>query len=234
MGFIYNDITVLILLPAVAFAFFAQFRVKSAYRKYARIGNRRGITGARAARYILDKNGLGDIAVEMTGGQLTDHYDPRRMTIRLSEGVFNDSSLASVGIAAHEVGHAIQHRQAYAPLAVRSALVPVVNVATNITWPIIVLGIVLAQAGKYSAGNLLLDLGVIAFVFVVLFHLVTLPVELNASRRAIIQLEECDIIYDEEIAGAKRVLSAAAMTYVAALAVALANLLRILAIRGRR
>ena len=229
----YFDPTLVLLLPAVIFAFIAQGKVKSAYNKYAGVRNRRGITGAQAARAILDRNGMSHIGVETGRGRLSDHYDPWKKVIRLSPEVFENASIASVGIAAHEAGHAIQHANRYVPLVLRNSIVPVVNIGSMLSWPLIIIGIALVSAGNYY-GEPLLYLGVIFFVGVVAFHAVTLPVEFNASSRAMDQLFEYGIIYAEEKKHAQKVLSAAAMTYVAALAVAVANLLRILLIlRGR-
>ena len=229
----YFDPTIILLLPAVVFAFIAQAQVNSAYGKYAQVRNMRGITGAQAARNILDRNGLSHIGIEIGKGKLSDHYDPRKKIIRLSPEVYETASIASVSIAAHEAGHAVQHARRYVPLVVRNGIVPVVNVGSMLSWPLIIIGIFLVSAGHYY-GEQVLYLGVIFFVGVVAFHAVTLPVEFNASSRALAELYEYGIIRDEEKKYAKKVLSAAAMTYVAALAVAVANLLRILVIlRGR-
>lgn len=227
------DPTVILLIPAVLFTMYAQGKVNRAYRKFAGVPNRTRITGAEAARRILDANGLSHVRIEMTGGTLTDHYDPRGRVLRLSAQVFNDASIASVSIAAHESGHAVQHSSGYAFLAFRNAIVPVVNVVSNLSWPLLVGGIIISGTGRVSTGNLIFDIGILFFLAVVLFHLITLPVELNASRRAISQLQTLGIVGSEEIAGTKKVLSAAAMTYVAALATAVLNLIRLLLIRER-
>ncbi len=227
------DPTFIILIPAMLFAFYAQTKVKSAYNNYARVQNRKGITGAQAARAILDANGLSEIPIELTSGKLSDHYDPSKKVMRLSSKVYNDASIASVAIAAHESGHAIQHGQNYVPLKLRNVIALPVNFISFLSWPLLIVGILIIQMGYYSQGNLIFNLGIFAFAGVVLFHSITLPVEFNASKRALVLLEGEGIIYPEEIGGAKKVLSAAAMTYVAALAVAVANLIRLLVIRGR-
>jgi len=227
------DPTIILLLPAIIFAFVAQAKVQRAYGIYAKVRNRKGITGARAARIILDSNGLSGVGIEMTKGRLTDNYDPRKKILRLSPDVYSGASIAAVSIAAHESGHALQHAEKYKPLAIRNTIVPAVNVGSFLSWPLLLIGIVAISAGYYFEGNLVFDIGIIFFICVIIFHTVTLPVEFNASRRAIAQLVGLGIVYDEESGGAKKVLSAAAMTYVAALAMAIANLLRILLIRGR-
>ena len=224
--------SMIFLIPAIILTLIAQTKVNSAYAKYARIANRRGLTGAQAARMILDANGMSDVPVEMIGGKLSDHYDPRRRVMRLSSQVYSEPSVASVAIAAHEAGHAIQHSVGYSPLQIRNAIVPVVNLCSNASWPILIIGLFL---GHSAMGDLVFNLGVLLFVATVVFQLITLPVEFNASRRALEQMEAMGIVYDNsEARGAKKVLSAAALTYVAALAMAVSNLIRILAMRGRR
>lgn len=227
------DPTIVILIPAMIFALYAQGKVKSAYNRYVQINNRRGITGHQAARMILDANGLQHVPVELTSGTLTDHYDPKNDVMRLSGEVYHGTSIASVSIAAHESGHAIQDGTSYAFLRFRGAIAPVVSLVSAASWPLILIGLAIIWAGNRTTGNLIFDLGILFFAAVVLFHTVTLPVELNASKRAIRQLVDLRIIEPAEAAGAKKVLSAAAMTYVAALATAVANLIRILMIRGR-
>ncbi|MFQ7473471.1 MAG: zinc metallopeptidase [Anaerovoracaceae bacterium] len=227
------DPTIVILIPAILFALYAQSKVSMAYNKYLRINNRRGITGRQAARMILDYNGLHHVPIEMVSGTLTDHYDPRKDVMRLSSEVYNGTSLASVSIAAHESGHAIQDGTAYGFLKFRNAIAPVVNIVSVASWPLLLIGLFIIWQGNLATGNLVFNLGIAFFVVVVLFHTVTLPVELNASKRAIRQLVDLNIIDGSEAKGAKKVLSAAAMTYVAALATAVANLIRILLIRGR-
>lgn len=227
------DPTVVILIPAMIFALYAQSKVRHAYNKYQRVGNRRGITGRQAARMILDANGLYHVPIEMTPGTLTDHYDPVNDVMRLSSQVYNGMSVASVSIAAHESGHAIQDGTAYGFLKFRNAIAPVVNLVSTASWPLLIIGLIIIWQGNVTTGNFIFDLGIIFFAVVVLFHTVTLPVEINASRRALRQLVDLNIIDMSEAKGARKVLSAAAMTYVAALATAVANLVRILLIRGR-
>lgn len=227
------DPTFIILIPAMIFAFYAQTKVSSAYNNYSKVRNRNGITGAQAARSILDANGLSNIPIEITAGRLSDHYDPKKQVMRLSQKVYNDASIASVAIAAHESGHAIQHGENYMPLKLRNLIAMPVSLVSWLSWPLLIAGILIIQMGYYSQGNLIFNIGIFAFVGVVIFHSVTLPVELNASKRAIALLTTQGIIYPEEAGGAKKVLSAAALTYLAALAVAVANLIRLLVIRGR-
>ena len=227
------DPTIIILIPAILFTLYAQGKVSRAYRIYSKIQNRTHITGAQAARRVLDANGLANVRIEMTGGTLSDHYDPKDRVMRLSAQVFNEASIASVSIAAHESGHAIQHGSGYTLLSVRNAMVPVVNVVSNLSWPLLIIGIIISGTGRIAAGNLLFDIGIFFFAAVVLFHLITLPVELNASSRAVRQLQTLGIVGTDEVRGARKVLSAAAMTYVAALATAVLNLIRLLLIRGR-
>ncbi len=182
---------------------------------------------------ILDSNGMSHVPIEVVQGTLTDHYDPRDDVMRLSSGVYHNTSIAAVSIAAHESGHAIQDGTSYALLKFRSAIVPVVNLTSTLSWPLLIIGLVIIGAGNLTIGNLVFDIGIIFFLAVVLFHAVTLPVEFNASSRAIQQMIELNIVDAEESKGAKKVLSAAAMTYIAALATAVANLIRILILRGR-
>lgn len=227
------DPTIIILIPTMIFALYAQAKVKRAYNRYIKVGNRRGITGHQAARMILDANGLQHVPVEITEGTLTDHYDPDGDVMRLSADIYNGASIAAVSIAAHESGHAIQDGTAYSLLRFRSAIAPVVSLVSMASWPLLLIGLAIIWMGNRTTGNLIFDLGILFFAAVVLFHTVTLPVEINASKRAISQLVDLGIIDAAEKAGAKKVLSAAAMTYVAALATAVANLIRILLIRGR-
>ena len=234
MYFGYFDPTIIILIPAILFTLYAQSRVNSAYNRYAGVRNRRGITGAEAARRILDYNGLQDVPIEVTNRRLSDHYDPRKRIMRLSPQVYSDPSIASVSIAAHEAGHALQHSKGYAPLGIRNLLAPPVMIVSNLAWPILIIGLLIIGSGNLYQGNLIFNIGILCYVLVVLFQAITLPVEFNASNRALTQLNELGIIYVEETASAKKVLSAAALTYVAALAASIATLLRILALRGRQ
>ena len=231
----YYDPTYIILIPAILFTLFAQGKVKNTFSRYSRVRNRNNITGVEAARRVLDYNGLHDVKIAQIRGSMTDNYNPVTKVLSLSETVYGVNSVAAVSVACHEVGHAIQHAKGYAPLKFRNAILPVVNFASALTWPLVLIGLVLlvSNPNTYYLGNTIFNIGIIAFMAVVAFHLITLPVEFNASRRAIQQMEELGLVADEDISGSKRVLSAAAMTYVAALAMAVANLLRILAIRGR-
>lgn len=233
MYFGYFDPTIIVLIPAIIFALYAQSKVKSAYRKYLNVPVRRGITGYQAARMILDNNGLSHVPIEMTPGTLSDHYDPSKDVMKLSNDVYNGATIASVSIAAHESGHAMQDGASYGFLKFRNAIVPVVNFASTAATPLLLIGLLIIWQGNLATGNLIFNLGIIFFCAVILFHTVTLPVEFNASRRAVRQLVDLNIIDEAEVRGAKKVLSAAAMTYVAALATALASLIRLLMLRGR-
>ncbi len=219
MGF-YFDPTMIIMIPPLIFALWAQFKVKSTFKKYSKVYNSRGITANEVARQILDENGLRHVGIERIAGELTDHFDPRTNVVRLSESVYSSTSVASVGIAAHEVGHAIQHATGYVPNKIRSALVPVTNIGSTLGIWIAVIGLLFSQT--------LALVGIILFSTVALFQFVTLPVEFNASIRAVKTLKQYNILYDEEVVGAKKVLTAAALTYVAALASSLATLLRLI------
>ena len=231
----YNDIYSLryvLLISAILLTVIAQARVSSNCRKESSVRNHRGMTGAEAARRVLDANGLSGVTVEQIRGSLTDHYDPSKKVLRLSETVYGRESVAAVSVACHEAGHALQDAENYGPLKLMNGMVPIVNFLSKFCWILILAGIILSAAGTYMAGWIF-DIGIILFVAVILFHLVTLPVEFNASRRAMDQMELAGIIDSDEERGAKKVLSAAAMTYVASLAVAVAQLLRLLAMRGR-
>lgn len=225
--------SMIILIPAILFTMYAQSKVNSNFRRYSNVRNARNMTGAEAARRMLDANGLRNVQIEQVRGSLTDHYDPRKRVLRLSQSVYGVNSIAAVSVACHEAGHAVQHAESYKPLKIRNSIVPLVNFASSLTWPLVILGIVLLANGSYM-GDLLFNIGVITMLAVILFHTVTLPVEFNASSRALKQMDELGIITEEENTGANKVLKAAAMTYVAALATAIANLLRILAMRGNR
>ena len=229
----YFDWTMILLIPAVLLTFLAQGRVKSAFARYSQVPSRCGMTGEQVARRILDSNGLMDVPVGYVQGSLTDHYDPRSRDIKLSDDVYASNSVAAIAVAAHECGHALQHSHGYSLLMIRNTIAGPVSFVSMASWPLLIVGILLIQMGNWQTGNLLFNIGVIAFAAVVVFHLVTLPVELNASSRALKQLEREGIVAGEEISGAKKVLSAAALTYVAALAMAVAQLLRLLLIRGR-
>lgn len=202
-------------------------KVSSAYNKYSKINNMRGITGAETARHILDANGLFDVPIEIIPGKLTDHYDPKAKVMRLSNDVYRGTSIAAVGVAAHESGHALQDQQNYIPIRIRNSIFPVVNFSSQFSWIIFFVGLIFGFSS-------LVNIGIILFAAVVVFQIITLPVEFNASNRAIAILEERGILYDDELSGAKAVLSAAAMTYVAAALMAIAQLLRLLALSNRR
>ncbi len=219
--------TYVLLIPAMIFAFYAQFKVKSNFNKYLKVNGRKGLTGAQVARRILDHNGLSDVPVLMTPGQLSDHYDPRKRTVNLSSDVYNSTSIASISVAAHEIGHAIQHKEKYAALVMRNAIAPAVSLVSNLAWPLAIGGLILGYMGLF-------DLGILFYCGAVVFQGITLPVEFNASSRAIVQMEQLGIISSDERKPAKKVLGAAALTYVAAMAVAIANLLRLLVMRGAR
>lgn len=228
----YYDPTMILLVIAMIFTIFAQAKVSRAYRKFSRVPNHTGMTGMMAARRILDANGLSHVRIEMTPGTLSDHYDPRGCVMRLSADVYNGTSVAAVSIAAHESGHAVQHATGYGLLKFRNTIVPVVNFASKLSWILIIIGIIIAGAGSYF-GSFVFDLGILFFVAVVVFHLVTLPVELNASSRAVSMMQQLAIIGPADVRGSKKVLSAAALTYVAALATAVLQLVRLLLLRER-
>ncbi len=233
----FYDTTFVILIPAMLLAMIADSMVKTNFNKYSRIRNSRNMTGAEAARRILDINGLYDVEIRAIPGNLTDNYNPRNKVLSLSQNVYNSTSISAVGVACHEVGHAIQHAKGYFPLKLRNSIVPITNFASRMTWPLILIGLLLLSVGNYSAyywGDTIFNIGAFAFVVIILFHLITLPVEFNASRRAIQNIKEYGMLSEDEVPGACKVLRAAALTYVAALAIAVGNLLRILAIRGRR
>ncbi|NLD45688.1 MAG: zinc metallopeptidase [Clostridiaceae bacterium] len=222
------DIYYLVLVvPALLLSLYAQTRVKSTYAKYSRIANKKGLTGAEIAKAILERNGLYDVRIEPVAGELTDHYDPRTKVVRLSQGVYGSNSVAAIGVAAHETGHAIQHGESYGPLVLRSTLVPVAGIGSSLGFP-------LAIAGIFLSFGPLVTVGILLYTVAVLFYVITLPVEFNASSRAIRTLEDTGILDYDEIDPAKKVLSAAAMTYVASAAVALANLLRLILLSNRR
>jgi len=217
----------ILLIPALILSIWAQYAVNSAYKKYSNVLNRRGITGANAAQKILSAAGVYDVSVNHIGGELTDNYHPVHKTLNLSSGVFSNSSVAAVGIAAHEAGHAIQHSRGYLPIKLRNMILPVAQLSSSAAMPLFFLGL-------FMSLGVLVDIGIFLFAGAVLFQLITLPVEFNASRRAIAAIRDAGILDDEEIAGTKKVLRAAAMTYVASAAMAALQLLRLLAISGRR
>lgn len=235
MLWLFDIRTLIILIPALLFAFYAQYRVRSAYTKYARVATRRGITAAEAAAELLARAGVSGVRIESINRPLGDHYDPRSKTLRLSAP--HSPSVAAVGVAAHEAGHAIQHARGYAPLALRSAVVPVASLGSQLAFPLFFIGLLFAYMGS-RFGVTLLYAGIALFSGVVLFTLITLPVEFDASRRAIRALAQTGLVSGEELGAVKEVLYAAALTYVAATAMAIAQLLRLLliasAVSGRR
>lgn len=221
-----NTYLVFVLIPLLI-SIWASMRVNTTFKKYSQYSNSRNLSAAEVTRMILDRNGQQDVRVERVGGNLTDHYDPRSNTIRLSESVYDSTSCAAIGVAAHEAGHAAQHAKGYIPIKIRNALVPVANVASRLAVPLVLLGFIMELGG-------LVDFAIILYGAVVLFSLITLPVEFDASRRAVVTLDEYGILTEEENAAAKKVLRAAAMTYVASMLVALGSFLRILVLFGRR
>ncbi len=224
----YIDIYYIILvLPALILSVYAQMKVSSAFSKYSRLGSMRGFTGAEVARKLLDLNGLTNVTIERVNGNLTDHYDPSKRVVRLSESVYSSTSVAAVSVAAHETGHAVQHGTNYAPLKIRSAVFPVVSFSSQIAIPLAVIGFIFSLQS-------LVNLGIILFSAVVFFQVVTLPVEFNASARALKMLDNTGILSPDEIKASRKVLTAAALTYLAAALTAAANLLRLILLNNRR
>ena len=227
----YFDSTYVLVLIGVVLCMAASAKVNSTYAKFSRVRNHAGITGAMAAQQILRQSGIYDVRVERVSGKLTDHYDPSNKVLRLSDSTYGSTSVAALGVAAHECGHAIQHATHYAPLSIRGALVPVANFGSSISWPLIIVGLFLR--GDMAA--FLINIGILLFSAAVLFQIVTLPVEINASRRAMNILEGTGMLYPDEAGKARSVLRAAALTYVASAASAILQLLRLLILtRGRR
>lgn len=228
----YFDPTYLLVIPAIIFALIAQIKVKTTFNRYSSEHNQHGYTAKEVARQILDDNGLQNISIEYISGELTDHYDPSANVIRLSESVYSSTSVAAIGVAAHEVGHAIQHAKGYAPIKVRQAIIPITRIGSSIAVPLVLVGML------FAALDWLIPVGIFLYTGVVFFQAVTLPVEFNASNRALKTLDENLILYKDEVKMAKKVLSAAAMTYVAAMFSSLMSLLRLIVIvnnsRGRR
>jgi hypothetical protein len=231
MPFFGFDPTFLLLVPAMIFAFWAQWKVQNTYSKMSKVRAACGLTGAQMAAAIMQRNGVADVKIEGVGGMLSDHYDPRVKTVRLSEPIGAGNSISSIAVAAHEVGHVLQHHDGYAPLAIRSAIAPVAGFASAAAWPLFFIGFIFNIPG---ISPVLMDLAIVFFSGAVLFHLVTLPVEFDASKRALQQLTTHGAIAPEEVAGAKRVLDAAALTYVAAAAMAALQLVRVLVLRNSR
>lgn len=216
---------IILVLPAIIFAMIAQVKVNTTFNKYSRVRTRRGITGADAARAVLEANGVGGVHIERVSGNLTDHYDPRTNVIRLSDSVYDADTVAAVGVAAHEAGHAVQYAQQYVPIKLRAAIIPVTQIGSSLAMPMIFIGMFI---DAFS----LIKLGLIFFFMSVLFQLLTLPVEINASNRAIDAIAATQILGEDELPGAQKTLTAAALTYVAALMVALAQFLRLFLIFG--
>ena len=227
-----NSSGLLLVLVCAVFALWASANVNSTFKKYAGQRSVRGITGAQAAQRVLSANGVTGVRIEQVGGNLTDHYDPRTNVIRLSDSVYSSTSTAAIGVACHEAGHAVQYAVGYGPIKLRAAIIPVTNFGTKIAWPLMLAGLLLSSM-SYAFYNLVY-VGIACFALSLVFQLVTLPVEFNASRRALTAIEEGNILTDDELVGARKTLRAAAMTYVAAVATSLAQLLRLLAIYGNR
>ncbi|HNY63948.1 MAG TPA: zinc metallopeptidase [Deltaproteobacteria bacterium] len=215
---IFDPLYLIMIVPALLLSIYAQVKVKSTYSKFSQVPTFRGVTGAQAAQMILKASGVHDVSIEITRGFLSDHYDPRSKVLRLSESVYAGNSIASVGVAAHEAGHAIQDAFAYAPLKLRSALVPVSNLGSNLSWPLLIIGFIFMSQSLILAG-------ILFFTLAVLFQIITLPVEFNASSRALTALPATGILSEDEVKGARKVLSAAALTYVAAASAAILQLL---------
>lgn len=220
-----SDFWFMLLLPALLLSMYAQFKVSSSFNKYLRVASRSGYSGYEVARMILDRNGLQDVRIEPIGGNLTDHYDPRTKVVRLSKNVYGGRSVAAVSVAAHEVGHAMQHGEGYFPLILRNNIAPIASIGSRFIWILIIMGFAIAP--------FFLELAIALYIGIVLFQVVTLPVEFNASRRALYQLEN-GIVYRDELDSTKKVLTAAALTYVAATLVAIAQLLRLISMSNRR
>lgn len=226
-GLFYFDWTILLVIPAMIFAFWAQFKVQSTYKKYSSFPTRRGMTGAMAARRILDENGLSHVRIEHIRGTLNDHFDPRAGVIRLSDAVHDSKSAAAIGVAAHEAGHAVQHAKGYAPMKLRAAIIPATRFGSMLAIPLFFIGMIMAS-------DYLMLAGIVLYALIALFQLVTLPVEFNASSRAMAVLRSSGMLTEDESSAAREVLTAAALTYVAALVTSLATLLRLVILAGGR
>lgn len=221
------DSTMLLLIPAVLLSMWAQSRVQSTFNQYSRVMARGNVTADQVAHMLLSRFGMGSMPVNRVRGSLTDHYDPQKRTLNLSESVYGSRSIASIGVAAHEAGHAIQHCQGYAPLLFRNSIVPLVNISSSMSMPLFFIGLIMGN-------GMLINIGILLFVGALVFHLVTLPVEINASSRALALLRQTGTLDSEELDGAKKVLSAAALTYIAAALMAVLQLVRLLMIRNSR
>jgi hypothetical protein len=224
------DTTYFLVLIGALISFIASINVNSTYKRYSKVGNSRGMTSQQAAEAILHSAGIYDVRIERINGNLTDHYSPKEKVLRLSDSVYGSTSVAAIGVAAHECGHAIQHQVGYAPLKLRSASVPIANIGSTLSWPLILIGLILGSYG-------LAEIGVLLFIFVVMFQLITLPVEFDASSRALKVLNQQNMLFGKEMSGARKVLTAAALTYVAALFASVLQLLRLILLtqgNGRR
>lgn len=228
----YDWTYLVIVLPCILLAALASAGVNRTFKRYSTQISCRHITGADAAQRVLSANGVYNVRIERVSGNLTDHYDPKTNVIRLSDSVYNSPSTAAIGVACHEAGHAVQYAQSYAPIKLRAAIIPITNIGSKLAMPLILLGIILGAAGNYS--YFFVDLGIACFSLSLIFQLVTLPVEFNASRRAMSTIKNTNLLTEEEQVGARKTLTAAAMTYVAAVAVSLAQLLRLVLLFGRR
>ena len=223
------DPTMILVLIGAVLSMWASAKVQGTFNKYSSVRSRTGMTGADAARRLLNSQGIYDVSIEGVAGNLTDHYDPRSKTLRLSESVYQSSSVSAIGVAAHECGHAIQDHVGYVPLRMRAAFVPVVNFGSHLSWHLILIGVIIG-----GIGSPMVNIGIWMFVLVVLFQLITLPVELNASRRAVVLLDQNGILQGEEVSQTRKVLGAAALTYVAAAASSILQLLRLVILFGGR
>jgi Zn-dependent membrane protease YugP len=232
MPFGFFDPTMLLVLPALIFAMWAQRKVQSTYQEYSQIPAANGMTGRQIAQMIMTRNGVSDVGIEEVDGTLSDHYDPRAKMVSLSSGNFRQASIASIAVGAHEVGHVLQHAQGYAPLGIRSAIAPVASFGSTLAFPLFFIGLIFGGRGPMSM--MLMNLGILLFSGAVLFQVVTLPVEFDASKRALTQLTETGALAPQEVAGAKKVLDAAALTYVAAASMAALQLLRLVLMRNSR
>lgn len=231
MGYYYWDPTYILVVIGAVICIIASARVKGTFNKYSQLRSMSGMNGAQVAQRVLQAAGIYDVQVRHVSGSLTDHYDPRTKTVNLSDPVYNATSVAALGVAAHECGHAIQHAKSYAPLSIRSALVPIANFGSMLAWPVILIGLLF----NTRSSGLIIDIGILLFSAAVLFQLVTLPVEFDASRRALVMLRTQGILADDELRYTRRVLKSAALTYVASAAAAILQLLRIILItNGRR
>lgn len=231
MGYYYWDPTYILVVIGAVICMIASARVKGTFNKYSQLRSMSGMNGAQVAQRVLQAAGIYDVQVRHVSGSLTDHYDPRTKTVNLSDPVYNATSIAALGVAAHECGHAIQHAKSYAPLSIRSALVPIANFGSMLAWPVILIGLLF----NTRSSGLIIDIGILLFSAAVLFQLVTLPVEFDASRRALVMLRTQGILADDELKYTRRVLKSAALTYVASAAAAILQLLRIILItNGRR